>query len=53
MVGIPKGEYIATFIEPGTMKVLREETMVSDGGETILACQRYTLDLAVKIVAKA
>ena len=53
MVGIPKGKYIATFIEPGTMKVLREETMVSDGGETILDCPRYTLNLAVKIIAKA
>lgn len=53
MAGIPKGEYIVTFIDPGTMKILREETMVSDGGETILACPRYTLDLAVKIVAKA
>ena len=53
LVGIPDGEYTVTFIEPGTMTVLREETMVSDGGETILACPRYTLDLAVKVVAKA
>ena len=52
-LALAKGEYKVTFIDPETMKVLKEDTFICDGGETVLACPRYTLDLAVKIIAKA
>ena len=48
-----KGDYTVTFVEPTTLKTLKEIDLKSEGGETMLACPRYTLDLAVKIMAKA
>jgi len=52
-LSLEKGKYQVTFIEPENLKVLREDTVISDGGETVISCPRYTLDLAVKILSKA
>jgi hypothetical protein len=48
---LEKGDYTVTFIEPATLKTLKEITLKSEGKGTLLACPRYTLDLAVKIIA--
>jgi len=45
---LDEGTYNVTFIEPATMKILREDTIICTGGETQLICPRYTLDLAIK-----
>jgi len=50
---LEKGDYTVTFIEPATLRTLKEVAVKSDGGETMLPCPRYDLDLAVKIIAKA
>jgi len=44
------GEYAVTFIDPSSLSAIGENTLVSDGGEARLACPRYCLDLAVKII---
>ena len=46
------GEYKVTFIEPETMKVLAEKSILCKDGAYELACPRYTLDIAIKIIAK-
>jgi len=46
---LEKGDYTVTFIEPATLKTLKEITVSSDGKNILLACPRYTLDLAVKL----
>ena len=48
---IEKGKYTVTFIEPETLKVIDERKLVSDGGETEIKCPKYTLDIAIKIIA--
>ena len=47
---LEKGDYAVTFYEPESFKVLKEDKITSDGGDTELVCPRYTLDLAVKII---
>jgi len=49
---LDKGEYVATFINPETLGILNETSITSDGGDTLLACPRYKLDIALKIIAK-
>ena len=49
---LKKGDYTVTFIEPETLKTLKEIAVTSDEGETLLTCPCYALDLAVKIIAK-
>jgi hypothetical protein len=44
-----KGDYNVVFIEPETLKILKETVMKSDGADITLTCPRYTLDLAIKI----
>ena len=51
-LALETGDYRVTFIEPESMKVLSEVQITSDGALTELACPRYTLDLAVKIIAE-
>ena len=46
---LAKGDYNVVFIDPETLKILKEMMVKSDGGDTELTCPRYTLDLAVKI----
>ncbi|MCL2473186.1 MAG: hypothetical protein FWF26_05855, partial [Treponema sp.] len=48
---LEKGNYAVTFIEPETMKTLGKTNITSGGGQVKIACPRYTLDLAVKIIA--
>jgi len=48
---LEKGDYTVTFIEPATLKTLKEINVKSDGRNTLLTCSRYTLDLAVKIIS--
>jgi len=48
---LEKGEYTVTFIEPETLKVLGESTIVSEDGLTVIDCPEYGLDLAIKIIA--
>jgi len=48
---LEKGEYIVTFIEPGTLNVLKEEKITSDGKDIEIICPRYNLDIAIKILA--
>jgi hypothetical protein len=50
---LEKGDYAVTFVEPATLKTLKEITLTSEGKEITVSCPRYTLDLAVKIIAKA
>jgi glutamine cyclotransferase len=50
---LEKGDYTVTFVEPATLKTLKEITVTSDGKNTQLTCPRYSLDLAVKIISKA
>jgi len=45
------GAYTVSFIAPETLQVLAKTRVTSDGGPTELACPRYSLDLAVKIIA--
>ena len=47
---LEKGDYIVTFIEPESLKILKEEKITSGGGDTEILCPRHTLDLAVKII---
>ena len=47
-----KGEYTVTYIEPKTLRVMAETSVTSDGGAVELACPRYSLDIAVKIIAR-
>jgi len=51
---LKKGDYIVAFVEPATLTTLKETVVTVTGGEgeTLLACPRYSLDLAVKIMAK-
>ena len=49
---LEKGSYAITFIEPETLKTLKEVSLESDGEEVKLTCPRYKLDLAIKILAK-
>ena len=48
---LEKGNYAVTFIEPETMKTLGKTNITSGGSQVKIACPRYTLDLAVKIIA--
>ena len=48
---LEKGNYTVTFIEPETLNVLKKTSITSDGSQTKITCPRYTLDLAVKIIA--
>jgi len=49
---LEKGVYTAAFIEPETLKILSETVISSDGGDTLLKCPLYKLDIALKIIAK-
>jgi len=51
---LPADTYDVTFIEPGTLNVIRQIVVTSAGEEekTEIACPRYILDLAVKIKRK-
>ena len=46
---LDEGEYSVTFIDPGTMKVIKEIHITGGSDNVLLACPRYRLDLAVKI----
>ena len=48
---IEKGEYIISFIEPETLRVIEEWRLASDGAEIDIKCPKYTLDIAIKIIA--
>ena len=48
---LEKGEYTVTFIEPASLKVLKECNVTSSGKETEIVCPPYTLDIAIKINA--
>ena len=50
---LEKGDYTVTFVEPATLKTLKEIAVKSDGKDILLAFPRYTLDLAIKIIVKA
>ena len=50
-LALEKGNYTVTFIEPETLKVMKETDITSDGAMTELDCPRYSLDLAIKIIA--
>ena len=50
---LEKGKYTVTFIEPETMKQLGEARINSDGGDVEIACPRYALDIAIKIIANS
>ena len=45
------GEYTVIFIEPKTMKVLKEVEIVSDSELTVIDCPQYELDLTSNIIA--
>jgi len=47
---LEKGDYTVNFIEPETMKTLKEIAITSSGEEMELRCPRYKLDLAIKIM---
>jgi len=49
-IGLDKGSYAVTFVEPATLKVIAETTVESDGGDVKIACPKYNLDIAIKIV---
>jgi len=49
---LEKGDYTVTFVEPATLKTLKEIPVKSDGKDITLSCPHYTLDLAVKIIAR-
>jgi hypothetical protein len=46
------GSYCVQYIEPASLRVIKEEHVTSDGGEKTIACPEYTLDIAIKIVAE-
>ena len=46
------GDYAVAFVEPETLKVLKEVSVSSSGAEVDIACPEYALDIAVKITAK-
>ena len=48
---IEKGKYTITFIEPETLKIIEERKLVSDGKEMEIKFPKYSLDIAVKIIA--
>ena len=48
-IGIEKGRYKLTFIEPETLTVLEERDLVSTGKTMEITCPRYHLDIAIKI----
>ena len=48
-----KGEYTVTFLEPESLKVLKVTDISSSDEETHIMCPRYTLDIAIRIIAKA
>jgi hypothetical protein len=48
---LDKGEYIVKYIEPETLKVLKEEKVVTDGSDISITCPVYNLDMAIKINA--
>ena len=48
---LEKGNYTVTFIEPESLKVLKTTNITSTGEETEILCPRYTLDLAIRILA--
>ena len=50
-LSLPEGTYTVSFIEPATLNVIKEISVVNTGGETKLICPRYELDLAIKIIA--
>ena len=50
---LEKGIYTAAFMEPETLKVLKEIDIAGTGAELDLECPLYTLDIVIKIVAKA
>ena len=50
-LAIEKGGYNVTFIEPETMKVLKECEITCEGDPVDIICPPYTLDLAIKIIA--
>jgi len=50
-IRVERGRYTLTFVEPETLKVLARRELVSDGEDMEITCPRYTLDIAVKIVA--
>ena len=49
---LDKGGYTAAFIDPETLNVIKEIDIITEGGETVIACPRYKLDIALKIIAK-
>jgi len=49
---LPEGEYTVMFIEPETLRVMQETAVISDGNDLTIKCPRYTLDIAIKIIAK-
>ena len=49
---LEKGNYNVTFIEPETLSVLGKTNITSSGSQVKITCPRYTLDLAVKIIAE-
>ena len=51
-MNLEAGEYALTFIEPATLRVLGEQSLKSDGGAVDFTCPKYTLDIAIKIIAK-
>ena len=48
---LPAGNYRVTFVEPETLKTLGEIDIASDGGDIDIACPKYTLDIAIKILS--
>jgi hypothetical protein len=50
-LSMEKGEYDVTFIDPETMKVIKETKITCNGETADIKCPPYTLDLAVKIIA--
>ena len=49
---LEKGGYTITFIEPETLQVLEEKSIICNSEETQIECPQYDLDLAIKIIAK-
>ena len=49
-VKLEKGDYRVTFVEPETLKILKEIMVSSDSQEMMLACPPYKLDIAIKII---
>jgi len=48
---LPEGRYSVTYICPSDLAILGEESIDSDGVETMIACPPYKLDIAIKIMA--